>query len=66
MKIIGYILITIGGFWVLSRLLNQPLMLKNIKNGTTTLWGYLKAELVMGIGFGVLLIALGSWLAFIR
>jgi len=68
MTILGYILIGIGSFWVIGRLLNQKEMLNRFfvnKSKQGLLYGikmYLRTELFLGIGFGTGLIVFGKYL----
>lgn len=64
MKILGFILIVIGALWVVSRLMNQSIMMRNLREGTTTPWRYFTAELFTGFGLGALLLFFGYKLAF--
>jgi hypothetical protein len=59
MKILGYILIVIGSLLFLSRMLNQPIQLRNLKSGAASLKNYIIAELLMGWILAVILIYLG-------
>lgn len=59
MAVIGYLLIAIGVFLMLSRLLNQGIQLRNIREGLVPVWRYILVELTMGFGFGILLVYLG-------
>jgi len=67
MKIIGYILIIFGGFWVFSRLLNQPIMFRIIREKIQDggllygAWCYLRGE-IFGFGLGIALIMLGFYI----
>lgn len=68
MKILGIILIIIGGFWIFSRLLNQPVMFRIIKdkiheNGLFFgIRRYLLGEL-FGFGFGIGIMWIGFYLS---
>ena len=59
MKIVGILLIILGVFWFISRLMNQPIMMRNYKNGDFSAFRYFYTELLTGFGFGVLLIIIG-------
>lgn len=67
MNIVGYILIIFGGFWSLSRLLNQSIMFRIIRDKMRDsgflygIWCYLRGE-VFGLGLGISLIVLGFYL----
>lgn len=63
MQIVGYILIFLGALWILSRLMNQRIQFRNLKDGTAKLHNYIIAELFMGFGIGALLIFIGIKLA---
>lgn len=64
MKILGFLLIFIGGLWVVSRLMNQPIMMRMLRQGDTTPWKYFTAELFTGFGPGLLLVFIGYKLTF--
>ena len=67
MNIIGYILIIFGGFWSFSRLLNQSIMFRIIRDKIQVggllygVWCYLRGE-IFGFGLGIGLIMLGIYL----
>ena len=66
-KIFGIILIIFGSFWILSRLLNQPVMFRIIREKIRegglifSIRKYLIAEL-FGLGFGVGIMGIGFYL----
>ncbi|MDV2503676.1 MAG: hypothetical protein RX318_06960 [bacterium] len=68
MKILGIILLIIGGFWTFSRLLNQGIMFrllkKQIEDGGLifAIRRYLVAELFAGLGLGITIMAIGFYL----
>ncbi len=67
MNIVGYILIIFGGFWILSRLLNQPVMFRLVRDQIQAggflygIWCYIRGE-IFGLGLGMSLIILGIYL----
>lgn len=67
MKILGIILVIIGGVWIFSRLLNQPVMFRIIKdkiNENGLFFGirrYLSGEL-FGFGLGIGIMGIGIYL----
>ena len=65
-KVLGIILIFIGGLWIASRLLNIPKMMSIISDVTerkglsTAIWRAFSSELLLGYGLGFILIYIGT------
>lgn len=65
MKILGIVLMIIGGIWVLSRLLNIPKMISIISDVkereglSKALWRVFSSEIILGYGPGFLIIYIG-------
>jgi hypothetical protein len=68
MIILGIILMVFGGFWTFSRLLNQGIMFRMLKENIEdrglmfAIRRYLVAELFTGLGLGIAVTAIGFYL----